>query len=211
MEQDCGIIAHIRLNKMKGENMKKMKGLLMGIAVFTISLSASFVSMAGWQQDENGRKYQFEDGAYAADAIYPGGEENEEVFYYFGPDGYVKTGWIESEGFWYYGNEDGKLVDNWQWIDGNQDGIYEKYLFYRNVLYSSMYEASQYGREFAETINGVRVYKTPDDFYINENGARVNSDGIVLQADEAGAKADPDLELENLYMSSIRLQNDMED
>lgn len=180
--------------------MKKIKGLLMGAAVVAISLSASFVSLADWQQDETGWKYQLEDSTYAADRVLDLEEaEGGYEFYYFGSDGYMKTGWIEDEGLWYYGDEDGKLVcSEWKWIDGNYDGAYEKYLFFQYMLYSSIFESDPEGRTDAEMINGVMVYETPDGFYVNENGARVNRDGIVIQAEEAGAKADPNINLENL-------------
>ncbi|MDD6327138.1 MAG: hypothetical protein PUA62_01650 [Lachnospiraceae bacterium] len=76
-----------------------------------------------WQKDDTGWRYKYEDGAYAIGLNYI-----DDEYYYFGEDGYMKTGWIDlneywgmnsSTPVWYYFTADGSAISRgWHQIDG---------------------------------------------------------------------------------------------
>lgn len=62
-------------------------------------------------------------------------------------------GWKVDEIGWYYQNDNGTcLANQWEWIDGNKDGVAECYYF------------NESGHMLANTT-------TPDNYTVNENGA----------------------------------------
>lgn len=69
-----------------------------------LGLSVSFASFAGqWEADENGWKYQNDDGSYMANQ----GQWIDDKYYYFNNDGYIiyntitpEEQWIGGEGYW---------------------------------------------------------------------------------------------------------------
>lgn len=77
------------------------------------------------------------------------------------------AGWVQEEnGWWWYQNEDGSYpTDGWLWIDGNGDGIAEKYLFDKK------------GWMLEDTT-------TPDGFFVNADGAW-SFNGVVQTTSDA--------------------------
>lgn len=75
-----------------------------------------------WQQDETGWRYCREDGSYPKDSWFQ--DPADQKYYWFDSQGYMKTGWIDWEGKWYYcdlaGSPSGAMVTGEQVIDGNQ-------------------------------------------------------------------------------------------
>ncbi|MDO4266458.1 MAG: hypothetical protein Q4C63_08390 [Eubacteriales bacterium] len=77
--------------------------------------------------------------------------------------------WMQSEGGSWYQNDDGSLLSNgWYWIDGNGDGIAERYYFDENGFC---------------LINAV----TPDGLQVNEIGAWISDGAVQTQTLSAGA------------------------
>lgn len=71
--------------------------------------------------------------------------------------------WIQDNVGWWYQNDDGSYPTNgWLWIDGNNDGIAERYYFDK-VGYC--------------LINSI----TPDGFYVDSNGAWTTNEGVKTQ------------------------------
>ena len=77
--------------------------------------------VTGWRDIKNKRYYFYKDGHMAAD-VWVGGR-------YLTPDGPMKTGWFQQDGFWYYldrYNDNGKYVTGWRDIKD------KRYYFYKN-------------------------------------------------------------------------------
>ena len=73
-----------------------------------------------WMKDENGWWFRYAGGDYAKDGI----TIIDDLFYFFGSDGYMRTGWQQEDGEWYYFDEDGAMLilwvkygDNWYYLD----------------------------------------------------------------------------------------------
>ena len=72
-----------------------------------------------WKQAEDGRyRYERADGTYPVNVW----EELSGLWYYFGEDGYMKTGWIEWEGKSYYCLDSGEMLRNADTPDGQHVG-----------------------------------------------------------------------------------------
>lgn len=79
--------------------------------------------------------------------------------------------WKQDAVGWWYQNDDGSYsVNQWQWIDGNHDGIAECYYFNEN------------GYCLMDTT-------TPDQYFVNADGAWVVDGVICTKAVEASAPA----------------------
>ena len=90
---------------------KKTAKLLAAIS----ALCASTVWGAGWGQDERGYRYQNPTGSYARSGF----STIDGVLYNFDADGYMLTGWAQSDGKWYYFTPgSGAQALNWTQIDG---------------------------------------------------------------------------------------------
>lgn len=82
---------------------------------------------AGWKQDNSGWWYLNENGSYATywksfdtdkvEPDYDGRYVEVKTWYYFGADGYMKTGWQMIDGNWYYFKASGEMA-----TDENVDG-----------------------------------------------------------------------------------------
>ncbi len=82
----------------------------------------------------------------------------------------LAAGWQKNDTGWWWQNDDGSWPANkWEWLDGNNDGVAECYYF------------NESGYMLANT-------KTPDGYWVNENGAWV-SDGYVMFKPVIGAHA----------------------
>lgn len=89
--------------------------------------------------------------------------------------------WKQDKIGWWYQNDDGSyLVNSWQWIDGNKDGIAESYCFDNN------------GYLFVNTV-------TPDGFQVNENGAWIINGLVQNKSVETKSRTSAD------YNNSINI------
>lgn len=73
-----------------------------------------------WVQDSTGWWYKHADGSYTTNNW----EQINGVWYYFDASGYILTGWQKIDGKWYYMNEEhdgayGAMKKGWQYINGN--------------------------------------------------------------------------------------------
>ena len=57
-----------------------------------------------WKQNETGWWYEYSDGTYPKSSWKKLSYNNRTDWYYFDADGYMKTGWIQDGGLWYYLN-----------------------------------------------------------------------------------------------------------
>ncbi|MGP1588981.1 MAG: S8 family serine peptidase [Oribacterium sp.] len=78
---------------------------------------------SGWTQDAGGWRYQSASGTAAKSCWGVQTDAGRTVWYYFGADGYMQTGWISTGSSRYYLNPvsdgfKGKMLTGWQWIDG---------------------------------------------------------------------------------------------
>ena len=79
--------------------------------------------------------------------------------------------WMQDAGGWWYQNDDGSYTtSNWQWIDGNGDGMAEAYYF------------DESGYCLMNTI-------TPDGYIVDENGALTVRGVVQTQAVTAAPTA----------------------
>lgn len=69
---------------------------------------------AGWQEDNVGKWYRYEDGTYPAAQWV----EITGIRYYFNKEGYLHTGWLKDGGYWYYLSKEGTCTTDWKKVDG---------------------------------------------------------------------------------------------
>ncbi len=77
------------------------------------------VVQAGWTLDNTGWRYRYANGLYPMNSWM---QDTDGCWYYFNESGYMKTGWIEYNGNWYYcdanGSPFGVMVTGSKVIDG---------------------------------------------------------------------------------------------
>lgn len=102
----------------------KVSKQCMTLFIFIIMLEMmNITAFAGWQSDEYGTRYQYDDGTYPADkAVYatdPNG--NGKMVYVFNAQGYqVKDSWYQtSDGNWYLLRPDGTAVLTYAFSGGS--------------------------------------------------------------------------------------------
>lgn len=94
------------------KKLKLTKIIVNSILIVSALISNSIGASAEWKQDNIGWWYT-EGSSWSV-----GWRLVDEKWYYFGEDGYMKTGWLQdSNGKWYYLNSDGSMVHNTT-IDG---------------------------------------------------------------------------------------------
>lgn len=98
-----------------------------------------------WQQNQRGWWYAYAGGGYPKNEW----KQINSVWYYFNWEGYMLTGWQNISGNWYYLDGNGAMTTGWQYINGN---------WYYMDRSGAMYANRQ----------------TPDGYYVNASGARVN-------------------------------------
>lgn len=96
------------------------QGVAKAIADGLVGESAS---TSGWQKDDTGTWWKWEDGTYPKAEW----QEIDGYQYYFDDNGYLYTGWLEYKDNWYYLDPDGRMVTDWYIVDGlwfyfNSDG-----------------------------------------------------------------------------------------
>lgn len=93
----------------EGSFMKKSITKIL-IGAMLISLMTGITAQAGWQEDTNGKKYQYASTAYARDGV----QEIEGSRYLFDQSGYMVTGWQMCAGKWYYADpQTGIVCEGW--------------------------------------------------------------------------------------------------
>lgn len=105
--------------------MRKMKKLIIGIAMGTLllgSMVTASASVSGWLQEGNKWYYLNSDGT-----IKTGWLQEGSTWYYLNSDGTMKTGWLKEGSTWYYLNSDGSMKTGWlqegnKWYYLNSDG-----------------------------------------------------------------------------------------
>ncbi len=122
---------------------------------------------AGWQQQEDGWRYE-QDGNWVADHWV---KENQ-AWYYLDQDGKMAVGWKQIGGLWYFFNPVsdetcGKMMTGWQWIDGR--------CYYLAQAGDMALEGSMYAGR-----------KTPDGYWVEESGAWADEDGKIMEVSGKG-------------------------
>jgi len=72
------------------------------------------IHLGSWEQDKKGWRYLYQDAYLTSWAMI------NDRWYLFGMDGYMKTGWQEYKGAWYYLNPDNGVMMTNCTIDGFQ-------------------------------------------------------------------------------------------
>lgn len=72
------------------------------------------IHLGSWEQDKKGWRYLYQDNYLTSWAMI------NDSWYFFGMDGYMKTGWQEYKGSWYYLNTDNGVMMTNCTIDGYQ-------------------------------------------------------------------------------------------
>ena len=155
----------------------------MAVMTFILGLSVtfSFVSLAGWQQDAKGWWYAKED---AANTYAIGDTQIDGIYYWFSDDGYMQTGWKNVSGNWFYYDADGKRATGWRMVNGkwyymDNDGRMQtgwlkldgKTYFLRNDgMVTGAFEEGQYQYQTDETGALYTNIYVGTDFKYNENG-----------------------------------------
>ena len=87
--------------------------------------SSSVVKDSNWTKDTNGWRHKLDNGQWAANCWQQLTYKGQTDWYYFGPDGYMLTGWMtDADGRRYYllkageGTE-GAMAVGWRMLDGN--------------------------------------------------------------------------------------------
>lgn len=113
--------------------MKKKTGTLTIAAA--LSVLCAFQAFAGWQQNERGYWYQYENGGYAKSGI----KNIEGTYYAFDSEGYMLKGWQYIAFRWYYFDQNtGAQAFGWTQVDGNwyyldPDNFGAMYTYWLNI------------------------------------------------------------------------------
>lgn len=75
----------------------------------SVSCLTAQAAVNGWNQDETGWYYQFQDGSYAQKVWM----KAKGVQYAFDERGYMITGWCKLDGIWYYFEPSGAMYTGW--------------------------------------------------------------------------------------------------
>ena len=85
--------------------IKKLKLVVISLIVASITAFSSIVTHAEWKKDNQGWWYS-EGKSWAT-----GWKQLDSKWYYFGQDGYMKTGWLkDKDNKWYYLKNDGSMA-----------------------------------------------------------------------------------------------------
>lgn len=187
---------------------KQIRILLTAVA---LSISFASVSYAGWNQDERGYWYQYDNGGFAKSGIKDIGGTNYAFdnqgymltgwqyisfrWYYFAPDtGAQAIGWTQVNGKWYYmdPSNGGSMYTYWLNIGKDRYYLDEQGVMQVGVFYlSDSTTGSDYAYQADE--NGVLIRNTT-----KKNGTKIikyDDNGIMMYRNEttkavAGATGD---------------------
>ncbi len=170
--------------------MKKKAAVIM-LAMALSAATAGTALAAGWQQDEKGYWYQYDDGSYAT-----GTKEIDGKTYLFDAGGYMMTGWQYLGWKWYYFNGDGSKAMGWTQLDG-------KWYYLDPADDGAMYTW------WLELPDPVKKNKT-NRYYLDENG--VMATGIFYLSDSTSGSSYAYQADENgvLICNKVVKQGDME-
>lgn len=122
----------------------------------------------GWQQDQYGRWYLYQDGTYPVSSWRP----IDGHYYHFSPSGYmeVNTWVLESNGNWYFCTADGTMALGFNNVNGAW-----YYMDPANGITAMGGLHLINGRYYYMNANGARVQNQwVNEFYYGNDGARVN-------------------------------------
>lgn len=94
-----------------------MKRLRVILYAFIFSMGIAETSFAGQWVNDNGWRYQQDDGNYMKNDWYKGNDGND---YYLNGDGLLCTGWYQIDSKWYYAEKNGATVKD-KWIEYEGD------------------------------------------------------------------------------------------
>lgn len=131
----------------------------------------------GWNRDDRGWWYQFQDGSYAKKVWL----KEKGIYYAFDEEGYMITGWCRLDGTWYYFEPTGVMRTGWL---QDTDGLWY-YLSETGAMRTGWQEDTD-GKWYYLCENGAMAADCwIDGCYVGESGAW--EEDRVLQAD-LGAK-----------------------
>lgn len=97
--------------------MNKLKVI---VSTTVMSFLMITIAYAGQWKEDNGWKYQRDDGNYVTNDWCTGNDGN---LYYLKNDGIVSTGWFQVNNNWFYATADGAIVKN-KWVKSNGSYYY---------------------------------------------------------------------------------------
>ncbi len=157
-----------------------IKKLLVMLVVFVSMLGSTLTvnaAVTGWNLNDKGWWYQFQDGSYAKKVWL----KEKGIQYAFDEEGYMITGWCKLDGIWYYFDQSGAMYTGWL---QDTDGLWY-YLAESGVMKTGWHEDTD-GRWYYLCDNGAMATSCwIDGYYVDASGAWV--EGKVIQAD-LGAK-----------------------
>lgn len=214
------------MKKMNDNHIQKNAYFLFWIVTLLILLLLLMAmkknSLADWQSDEDGVRYELEDGSFAIgfsvidderyyfdeDGILQTGKfyvESENAYYYANKEGIIQTGEIKTKKFFYIADENGVLQSGFVEYEG------DRYYFNSNIDLvlgwfkrdGNWYYAGEAGviQTGFVTIEGYRYYLNPDGTRVSD--AVVDIDGVTYvfnpdgSVDENGTQLYPVFSLLN--------------
>lgn len=112
--------------------MKRYLAVLIAAVICLSAQSVSFGAVEGWVKTNAGWCFKRSDGSTVLDSWF---QDKNGSWYYFGADGYRKSGWLNKDDVWYYLDDDGVMASGqWKFVDGvlyyfAQDGALETEFF----------------------------------------------------------------------------------
>lgn len=163
----------------KGQWMQNGQVITRNLAETKASTLPSYVKTGGtWSKNANGQwmyangNTQYRSAWAAINNPYADTAKGQEAYswFHFNLDGSMTTGWFtDSNGSTYYlnpvsDNTQGRMFKGWNWIDDNNDGVYECYYF------DATNEA---------TLGQLKKNTTVEGYKVNAKGQWVNDAGTV--------------------------------
>ncbi len=163
------------------------KKIFLAAAVIFILGIAPAASAEGWIHDDTGWWYEYSSGRWPADRIVT----INDARYYFGEDGYMRTGWQKKDGYWYLFADEGQMLTGWQYTGGKwyymnslgymqtgwlEDGKNKYYLDSSGAMKTGDFEADGYW------------FKTDDSGAIYRGIKFTNADGTEVMYDNDGIR-----------------------
>ena len=94
---------------------RSKKLVLAGVLTAALAMSSAVPALAaeGWQQNQTGWWYEYNDGSYVTASW----KMVNGTWYYFNTDGYMSTGWIQENGKWFFADSTGAMQSGWVAVD----------------------------------------------------------------------------------------------
>lgn len=165
----------------------KSKMLKTFIAGISLALGITVINPASasaeWRQDSNGW-WNSEEDSYSI-----GWKQIDNSWYYFGSDGYMKTGWFNDNGSWYYFQPSGSMKTGWF----NDNGTWY-YLQSSGAMKTGWLNdnGTWYYLNDGGAMQTGLLTLNDKTYYLNESGAMVTGDitlnGVKYTFNEKGEK-----------------------